>query len=158
MFNPSNFLGSLHRYSHSEKHKFIWFFSRLFVPLTWRSKVLPLGSTKRKRCFSLEFHSLNRTFDLSTCRSKVLTFENPKRNLVFLFGFCSLNRTFNPSVFRYFRSEVQKEKGVFLLYFSHLFVPLTWRSKVLTFENPKRNLVFLFGFCSLNRTFVCEIY
>ena len=76
----------------------------------------------------MEFHSLNRTFDLSTCRSKVLTFENPKRNLVFLFGFCSLNRTFNPSVFRYFRSEVQKEKGVFLLYFSHLFVPLCAKS------------------------------
>lgn len=51
-----------------------------------------------------------------------------------------------------------KEKGIFLLYFSHLFVPLICRSKVLTFENPKRNLVFLFGFCSLNRTFVCEIY
>ena len=81
---------------------------------------------QRKKCFSLEFHSLNRTSDLK--------------------------------VERYFRSEVQKEKGVFLLYFSHLFVPLTCRSKVLTFENPKRNLVFLFGFCSLNRTFVCEIY
>lgn len=25
-------------------------------------------------------------------------------------------------------------------------------------RESKRNLVFLFGFCSLNRTFVCEIY
>ena len=49
-------------------------------------------------------------------------------------------------------STLQKQKMVFVLQCSHLFVPLSCRSKVLTFEKTQINLFFY----SLNRTFAAQ--
>ena len=76
-----------------------------------------------------------------------------KRNLVFLFVFCSLNRTSDASHLRYLRSRIQKEIWYFFLYSAHLIVPLMLRILGTYVRESKRNLVFLFVFCSLNRTF-----
>ena len=82
---------AFHRYSRSEKHKFIWFLTHLIVPLTYRSKVLTFENPKRKRCFSFVLLSLIRTSDLTVQGTPVREFQRKK---CFSLEFHSLNRTF----------------------------------------------------------------
>ena len=43
--------------------------------------------------------------------------------------------------------------SVFVWYCAHLFVPLSFRSKVLPFDNKSKKIDFCFVLCSLIRTF-----
>ena len=50
-------------------------------------------------------------------------------------------------------STIKTKTSIFVLYCSHLFVPLIITSKVLTFDNKNKNFDFCFVLFSLIRTF-----
>ena len=104
------------------------FFDRLIVPLTCRSKVLPLT-------FGLPPpYKAENTSILCSCFAR--RFGKLQTSL----HFRSLNRTIETASRRYSRSEILKQ----VWYFPRLFVPLTCRSKVLTLGSKNKTLFILY--------------
>lgn len=99
--------------------------SHLFVPLTWRSKVLPFGFSQ----INLENLSLIRTIGFAEG-----TFVD-LRSSSLLLGIVQVNLTLLSLPASVRNSKINAS---IILLFSHLFVPLTYRSKVLSLGSKNK--------------------
>ncbi len=93
-------------------------FTHLFVPLAV-AEGTSVRKNERKKYFSFVFHSLIRTFG---CRRRYFRSENrKKKGFFFCFSLTYSYLWLSPKVLPFGKS---KEKRLFLLFFTHLFVPL----------------------------------